>query len=297
MEKNIIIPKTRIIAEIANSHQGDLKKAVALGNKCIESGADAIKFQVYFAEELLHHSHKRFDHFKKQSFSNKQWGQVFKKIRKKNSQIYCDVFGLKSFEVANNEKVDGFKVHSSDLINKNLLDRLSKVKNKKIFLSAGGSTLREISYAVTIFKRKGICPILMHGYQNYPTKVEDTNLNRITLFQKIFKNKCQYGYQDHIAGDNVMSSIIPMVSLSLNIDFIEKHVTLNRSQKGVDYYSSVEPHQLSKFIKQVEEVKKSFGVNQLNFSGSEKNIEMKLKKFGILKKNLNLIPKLKKKIY
>ena len=91
MEKNIIIPKTRIIAEIANSHQGDLKKAVALGNKCIESGADAIKFQVYFAEELLHHSHKRFDHFKKQSFSNKQWGQVFKKIRilsKTNRHIY-----------------------------------------------------------------------------------------------------------------------------------------------------------------------------------------------------------------
>ena len=62
--------------------------------------------------------------------------KFLKKLEKKNSQIYCDVFGLKSFEVANNEKVDGFKVHSSELINKNLLDRLSKVKNKKIFLSA-----------------------------------------------------------------------------------------------------------------------------------------------------------------
>ena len=80
----------------------------------------------------MHHSHKRFDHFKKQSFSNKQWGQVFKKIIK-NSKIYCDVFGLKSFEVANNEKVDGFKVHSSDLINKNLLDRSIKSKKQKNF--------------------------------------------------------------------------------------------------------------------------------------------------------------------
>ena len=158
--------------------------------------------------------------------------------------------------------------------------------------------MREISYAVTIFiKEGGICPILMHGYQNYPTKVEDTNLNRITLFQKIFKNKCQYGYQDHIAGDDVMSSIIPMVSLSLNIDFIEKHVTLNRSQKGVDYYSSVEPHQLSKFIKQVEEVKKSFGVNQLNFSGSEKKYRNEVKKIWYSKKKFKFNTQIKKKIY
>ena len=83
MEKNLIISKTRIIAEIANSHQGNATKAVTLGNKCIDSGADAIKFQVYFAEELLHHSHKRFKHFKKQSFSIKQWSKIFKKIRKK----------------------------------------------------------------------------------------------------------------------------------------------------------------------------------------------------------------------
>lgn len=295
MEKNLIISKTKIIAEIANSHQGVATKAVTLGNKCIESGADAIKFQVYFAEELLHHSHKRFKHFKKQSFSIKQWSKIFKKIRKKNSKIYCDVFGLKSFEVANNNKVDGFKVHSSDLINKILLDRLSKVKNKKIFLSTGGSTLREISYAVTILQKGGIRPILMHGYQNYPTKVEDTNLNRIILFKKIFKNKCQYGYQDHIAGNDVMSSIIPMVSLSLNIDYIEKHVTLDRSRKGVDYYSSVEPPQLSKFIMQVNEVKKSFGINQFNFSESEKKYRSEVKKIWYLKKKLKSNTQIKKK--
>ena len=63
-----------------------------------------------------------------------------------------------------------------------------------------------------------------------------------------------------------MNSIIPFVSMSLNIKYIEKHVTLNRSKKGVDYYSSIEPHQLKKFIKQIEEVKKSFGSNQFNFS-------------------------------
>ena len=48
---------------------------------------------------------------------------------------------------------------------------------------------------------------------NLSTKVEDTNLNRILLFKKVFKNNCYYGYQDHIAGDDEMSSIIPFVSI------------------------------------------------------------------------------------
>ena len=295
MEKNKLENNIKVIAEIANSHQGNVDNAIKLGNKCIEAGASAIKFQVYFAEELLHNSHKRFNHFKKQSFSSNEWIKIFKKIKKKSAKIYCDVFGLQSFAVANNFKVDGFKIHSSDLINRNLLDELSKIKNKDIFLSTGGSTLREIAYAVSVLKKNKIRPILMHGYQSYPTKVEDTNLNRIILFKKIFKNLCYYGYQDHIAGDQEMSSIIPFVSMSLNIKYIEKHVTLNRSKKGVDYYSSIEPHQLRKFINQVEEVKKSFGLNQFNFSKDERKYRNVVKKIWYSKKNFRFKEKLNKK--
>tara|TARA_X000001036_G_scaffold275022_1_gene255434 strand:+ start:980 stop:2743 length:1764 start_codon:yes stop_codon:yes gene_type:complete len=296
VEKNNLTTNTKIIAEIANSHQGNSGNAIMLGNKCISAGASAIKFQVYFADELLHNSHKRFNHFKKQSFSSDEWGKIFKNIKKKrDTKIYCDVFGLQSFAVANNSKVDGFKVHSSDLINRNLLDRLCKIKNKDIFLSTGGSTLREIAYAVSVFKKRNIRPILMHGYQSYPTKVEDTNLNRIILFKRIFKDLCYYGYQDHIAGDQEMSSIIPFVSMSLNIKYIEKHVTLNRSKKGVDYYSSIEPHQLKKFIKQIEEVKKSFGSNQFNFSKNERKYRNIVKKIWYSKKNFKSEERLSKK--
>ena len=58
MEKNLIIPNTKIIAEVANSHQGEVDQAIKLANKCIEAGADAVKFQVYSAEELLHINHQ-----------------------------------------------------------------------------------------------------------------------------------------------------------------------------------------------------------------------------------------------
>ena len=42
--------KIEIIAEIANAHQGDPSTAYNLGLEAINSGADAIKYQIYFAE-------------------------------------------------------------------------------------------------------------------------------------------------------------------------------------------------------------------------------------------------------
>ena len=60
-----------IIAEIANAHQGNPLIAKKLANEAIMNGADAIKFQIYFAEELLAYNHPRFKHFKNQSFDEK----------------------------------------------------------------------------------------------------------------------------------------------------------------------------------------------------------------------------------
>ena len=48
-----------IIAEVANAHQGNYKTAIKLANQAFLNGADAVKFQMYFADELLVRSHKK----------------------------------------------------------------------------------------------------------------------------------------------------------------------------------------------------------------------------------------------
>ena len=47
-----------------------------------EAGADAVKFQIYFADELLVNSHSKYSHFKNQSFSINEWNNLFSKIKK-----------------------------------------------------------------------------------------------------------------------------------------------------------------------------------------------------------------------
>ena len=281
-----------IIAEIANAHQGDFNKAIEIGNKAIVSKADAIKFQIYFADEFLVPYHPRYNHFKKQAFTKKQWKIIFNQFKNKKIKIYCDVFGLKAFNFVKKLKIDGIKIHSSDLNNYHLLKACNEF-DKKIFLSCGGSTIKEINYAVNILSKHK--PILLHGFQSYPTKVEDSNLARIFLFKKIYGNRCDYGYQDHINGSSIFSTILPAISLSFGIKYLEKHITINRSEKGVDYYSSIEPKQFKNFVTNIRKSEENISKKIFNYSQSENNYRKEVKKFWVANSNLSKNKKITKK--
>lgn len=85
MGKNQLIKNTEVIAEIANSHQGSAISAYKLAEASFKSGADAIKFQIYFADEMLSKDHPRFSHFKSQSFSENTWNNLIQKLKKKKN--------------------------------------------------------------------------------------------------------------------------------------------------------------------------------------------------------------------
>ena len=123
-----------IIAEIANSHQGYKKILFSLLDELSNLSVKTIKFQIYFAEELLSKKHTRFEHFKNQSFSNVEWKKIIDYSKKKKFKIYADIFGLKAFKLAEKLNVDGYKIHSSDLINFKLLNQVKKTKKKYFYL-------------------------------------------------------------------------------------------------------------------------------------------------------------------
>ena len=281
MAKNKLNIKTEIIAEIANAHQGNSELAKRIALEAIDNGADAIKFQIYFADELMINKHKRFNHFKKQSFSKNTWFKLLNFFKKKNINLYCDIFGKKAFEIANESGVDGFKIHSSDLNNFNLLKLVSKTK-KKIFLSAGGSTLEEISYALNILKLNNERPtILLHGFQNYPTKLENCDLFKIQLYKKLFKKNLDIGYQDHLSADDPLNFKTPLIAMKLGAKYLEKHITIGRDKKGIDYYSSLEPYEFKKFVRYIRQNENKKNINpetilgklNLNKALGEKTLE------------------------
>ena len=118
-------------------------------------------------------------------------------------------------------------------------------------------------------------------FQSYPTKVEDSNIARILLLKKIYGNRCDYGYQDHINGNNIFSTILPVISISSGIKYLEKHITINRAEKGVDYYSSIEPKQFKNFVSIIRKSENNIFKRSFNYSKSEINYRKEVKNFGL----------------
>ena len=79
------LAKPKVIAEVANTHQGDIEVLYKMIKSLSKTSTDFIKFQIYSANELLVKSHKRYEHFKGQSFSKKEWGEILDYSKKNKS--------------------------------------------------------------------------------------------------------------------------------------------------------------------------------------------------------------------
>lgn len=266
-----------IIAEVGNAHEGNLQRAKDLINASADAGVNAIKFQLFTADELLVKSHSRYRHFKDLQMSFEDWKVLYNLSKERGLKFFCDIFGMDSYEICKNLTADGIKIHSSDISNYQLLSTISGWDND-IFLSCGGATELEIHRALKILKslenNKQI--ILMHGFQNFPTSKEETNLNRLKTLAQLFLQPV--GFMDHIDAESTLSQTLPLLAIASGACVIEKHITMDRSLKGIDYYSSLEPEEMASLVERIRDVKTILGRSEIVFGKEESLYRKKMKK-------------------
>ena len=113
-----------IIAEAGVNHNGSLSVAKEMVRVAKECGADAIKFQIFTAIERATENHPEWEIFEQFSLSHNEWETAVTYARKKRILVYADIFGDESFEIANAIGVDGFKIHSEDLLNTFFIEKI-----------------------------------------------------------------------------------------------------------------------------------------------------------------------------
>jgi sialic acid synthase SpsE len=121
------------------------------------------------------------------------------------------------------------------------------------------STISEIEDAVKVFTDAGISKesiTILHCNTDYPTKMEDVNLNAMIHIQKVFGTKI--GYSDHTLGIDV-----PIAAVALGANCIEKHFTLDRNLPGPDHVASLEPHELINMVRSIRNVEQAISGNGL----------------------------------
>lgn len=273
-----------IIGEVASAHEGNYTKAIKIGKEAFKAGADAVKFQIFKCQNLMSKKNPLYKKFKKFEISKDNWIKIFRQF-KKNQFLIAEIFDLDSLIFADKQKIFKiYKLPSTCLNNEEMLKYLSKI-NKQIIIAAGGATFEEINYAFKKLKRNKNKIIIMAGFQNFPTKIEDSNLNKIPLIKKTFKTII--GYADHIDSNKKLYSFsIPLMAFTLGADVIEKHITLNRKKKGTDYYSSLDPDEFKNFVDFLKKSYKAFSTSTWDLTKAEKEYRKFNKTFAVAKINL-----------
>ena len=95
--------------------------------------------------------------------------------------------------------------------------------------------------------------VIFHTNSTYPCPVKDLNLNYIKHLKNKYPDK-SIGYSGHEYG------LVPtFVAVSLGCEWVERHVTMDRTLWGSDHMSSLEPGGLIKMCKGINDVELSLG--------------------------------------
>ena len=254
-----------IIAEIGSNFDQDFNKACKLIEIASQHGANAVKFQLFKAENLYPNKDSLYNLFKDIELNQTWIPRLQDCARNNNIDFLASSFDLDSFEILEKYKVLAHKIASSEITNLSFLNKVAQT-GKPVLISTGMSDFVDIEEAINIMdmaNNKNIC--IMQCSSIYPLNHEDVNLNVI----KAFRNRYDYviGFSDHTL-DNIAS----ITALGIGSRVFEKHITLNRKDSGPDHFYALEPEQLKKYIDSIRSSYKCLGSSQKNLLQQEKEI-------------------------
>lgn len=284
-----------IIAEAGVNHNGDIniaKKMIDIASECM---VDAIKFQTFKSDKCTSKKTPKSEYQKNITNSNETLYEMTKKLemdfnehkelmsycKDKNIMFISSPFDLESIDLLNDLGLEIFKIPSGEITNLPYLEKIGKLK-KKVILSTGMSTLNEIENALNILRENGTKDIIvLHCNTEYPTPMEDVNLNAINTIKE--KLGVEVGYSDHTLGIEV-----PIAAVSMGAKVIEKHFTLDKNMEGPDHKASLEPNELKQMVECIRNIEKALGDGIKNPSKSE------MKNIDVVRKSIVAIKKIKK---
>jgi len=267
-----------IIAEAGVNHNGSVDLAKRLIEVAADSGADAVKFQTFKAEDLVvkntqkagyqkqttNVSESQFDMIKKLELDMEAHKELIAYCQEQDIIFLSTPFDCKSIDLLNDLGLQIFKIASGEITNLPYLRRIGSL-GKKVVLSTGMSNLKEIGDALNILISAGTSKdniTVLHANTMYPTPMEDVNLNAMLTIQKEFG--VAVGYSDHTLGIEV-----DIAAVAMGASCIEKHFTLDKAMDGPDHKTSLEPEELKAMVGAIRNIEKAMGSSEKKPSPSE----------------------------
>ena len=283
--------KIKLIAETAWHHQGDFEFYKNLVTKIIENkNTDFIKIHITLDyDEYMNTDHNAYKDLKKMIFKEENWHDIINIINYSEKNKIFLFNDTKAIEIGMKYEPEIVEIHSACLNDIHLLDSLkSNLKNEtKVMLGVGGSTLYEIEKAIQRIGTENV--ILMHGFQNFPTKYSDINFAKVKKIMNLYPDY-EHGFADHTAWDEPNNILITLFGAALGMNYIEKHVTTNFGEDRIDGSAAISFEMFDELQKKLNLLSECYGNGLLEMNDGEK----KYSQFGPIKKAAFLNKNVKK---
>lgn len=269
--------KIFVIAEAGVNHNGSLETAKKMIGAAASAGADAVKFQTFSADRLVckdarkaayqqanakDQQESQYEMLKKLELTEQMHQELIRACTENGILFLSTPFDIDSVRMLSDCGVSIMKVPSGEITNYPYLREIART-GKPVIMSTGMCELQEVKEAVQVLKENGSDEItLLHCNTEYPTPMQDVNLNAMTTLRE--ELSLPVGYSDHTQGIEV-----PIAAAAMGAVVIEKHFTLDRNMEGPDHKASLEPEELQAMVQAIRNIETALGDGIKRPSASE----------------------------
>ena len=243
--------KCLIVAEAGTSHGGRMGDARKLIDAAKEAGADCVKFQMVFADEIVHPlvgeielpsgRERVYERFRAVEREIGFYEELKRYTESRELLFLCTPFGTRSARMLREMGVRAIKIASPELNHYPLLEEVATY-GLPLVLSSGVSTLGDIERALRVTGRD---VVLLHCVTSYPAPERQYNLRLLQTLSAVF------GVRTGISDHSLDATLVPVLSVALGAVMVEKHFTLSRHGAGLDDPIALNPRDFAHMVREM----------------------------------------------
>lgn len=257
--------QVNVVAECCCNHMGDIAIAKEMIRQAKACGADFVKFQKRDIGSMSReqrdkpyegpHSFGRTygEHRYMLEFSKDQWWELEHLADRVGIGFFATPFDIPSADFIREQldceyvKLGSTQIHDPEMIA--YIKRHRRYLKQKIIMSSGMMAFEDLERLVA-----EIGPhVVMQTTSAYPCDEADVNLRVIRAYTTWGR---EVGLSGHYVSGN---GALEAAAVALGATWIERHFTLDRTWKGSDQASSLEPAGLHNVVKAVRSVARALG--------------------------------------
>lgn len=230
--------RTRIIAEVASNHGGDLALAKEFIRVAADAGADYVKFQSWRVSTMRDGTQDaQYDWFSRSELSDAAHVELIDECHRRGIRFLTTCFDIGRVEFIASLGLTEVKVASPDLASERML-RALRTHFEHVIVSAGMGSDDEVRIAAQALA--GGRFTLLHCVSLYPMPADAAQLKRMQWLRQFTPS---VGWSDHAPGTKVVK-----LAIALGADFVEKHLCLGPEGPGQVTAWDATPAQLAEIV-------------------------------------------------